>query len=102
MRDANAPSIFIDSLSPVAPWRAVNIAGGQPVELMDFISIIEDLVGRPAVKTMLPMQQGDVVDTFADASLLDALTGFRPSVTVETGVSAFVDWYRDWRETDIF
>lgn len=86
-----------DSLSPVAPWRSVNIAGGQPVELMDFITVIEELVGRPAVKNMLPMQQGDVVETFADAGLLEALTGFRPRIGTQQGVAAFVQWYRQWR-----
>lgn len=90
----------VDSLSAVAPWRSVNIAGGQPVELMDFINVIEGLVGRPAVKNMLPMQQGDVVETFADASLLEALTGFRPRIGVQQGVAAFVEWYREWRHSE--
>lgn len=88
----------VDSLSPVAPWRSVNIAGGQPVDLMHFITVIEELVGRPAVKNMLPMQQGDVVETFADASLLEALTGFRPRIGVQQGAAAFVEWYREWRQ----
>jgi UDP-glucuronate 4-epimerase len=86
----------VDSLSPVAPWRSVNIAGGQPIELMDFINVIEDLLGRPATRNMLPMQPGDVIETFADASLLKALTGFRPSIGTEVGVAAFVQWYRAW------
>ena len=59
-----------DSLSPVAPWRAVNIAGGQPVWLMPFIETIERHLGKPANKVMLPMQKGDVTETYADASLL--------------------------------
>lgn len=82
-----------DSLSPVAPWRVVNIAGGQPVELLDFISTVETALGRKAQKTMLEMQQGDVVATFADASLLKALTGFVPQIGIDQGVRAFVDWY---------
>jgi len=82
-----------DSLSPVAPFRVVNIAGGQPVELLDFITIIEEALGKTAQKNMLEMQQGDVVATFADASLLNALTGFVPQIGIDGGVRAFVDWY---------
>jgi len=85
-----------DSLSPVAPWRVVNIAGGKPIGLMPFVETIERKLGRTAEKIMLPMQQGDVEETFADAGLLKALTGFQPEVDVETGVSAFVDWYRSY------
>ncbi|MCZ4347998.1 NAD-dependent epimerase/dehydratase family protein [Devosia neptuniae] len=86
----------LDSLSPVAPWRSVNIAGGQPVELMDFINLIEKAVGKAAIKNFLPMQQGDVVETFADSRLLQALTNFQPCTGVEQGVSTFVEWYQDW------
>ncbi|MFG1357414.1 NAD-dependent epimerase/dehydratase family protein [Xanthobacter pseudotagetidis] len=83
-----------DSLSPVAPWRAVNIGGGQPVGLLDFVEAIEAAVGRPAEKLMLPMQPGDVRETFADPRLLEALTGYRPQTPLSTGVPAFVAWYR--------
>jgi len=86
----------VDSLSTVAPWRVVNIAGGQPVGLMPFIETIERKLGKEAQKIMLPMQQGDVVATYGDAGLLQALTGFKPSIPVETGVAAFVDWYREY------
>lgn len=94
-----APVEFVggaDSLSPVAPWRSVNIAGGQPVGLLSFIETIESAVGKEANKVMLPMQQGDVSETFADPALLAALTSFVPRTDVETGVSAFVEWYREW------
>jgi UDP-glucuronate 4-epimerase len=84
-----------DSLSPVAPWRAVNIGGGRPVGLMPFIETIERHLGKPASKVMLPMQKGDVAETFADSSLLAALTGFAPTTTVDEGVKALVDWYRN-------
>lgn len=84
-----------DTLSPVAPWRVVNIAGGNPVGLMDFVAAIETALGRPAEKILLPMQPGDVRETFADYRLLQALTGYRPSTPVEAGVPAFVDWYRE-------
>lgn len=86
-----------DSLSPVAPWRAVNIAGGRPVELMDFIETIEQVLGKKAEKRMLDMQPGDVVQTHADAGLLETLTGYRVQTDIETGIKAFVDWYRAWR-----
>ncbi|WP_196259681.1 NAD-dependent epimerase/dehydratase family protein [Pelagibacterium limicola] len=86
-----------DSLSPVAPWRVVNIAGGQPVRLMTFIQAIEAALGRSAEKIMLPMQQGDVVATFADPSLLKALTGFVPEKGIEETVGAFVKWYRAYK-----
>jgi UDP-glucuronate 4-epimerase len=83
-----------DSLSPVAPWRVVNIAGGMPVRLTDFIGAIEDSLGKKAVKNILPMQKGDVTETFADPGLLRALTGFAPSTPVAVWVQEFVDWYR--------
>jgi UDP-glucuronate 4-epimerase len=83
-----------DSLSPVAPWRVVNIAGGQPAGLLEFVEAIEGALGRPAEKIMLPMQPGDVRETYADHRLLEALTGFRPSIPIGVGVPAFVDWYR--------
>lgn len=87
-----------DSLSPVAPYRVVNIAGGHPVELMDFIRTVESCVGRRARLDMLPMQAGDVPLTAADPSLLRALTGYVPSTPIADGVAAFVDWYRDYHE----
>ena len=84
----------IDSLSAVAPWRSVNIAGGRPVELMAFIDTIEAALGRPAQRVMLPMQQGDMVETMADPSLLEALVGALPQTDLAQGVGAFIDWYR--------
>ncbi len=83
-----------DTLSPVAPWRVVNIGFGQPVRLTEFIDEIERALGRSAQRTLLPMQPGDVPQTFADSTLLFALTGYRPSTPVRSGVQAFVDWYR--------
>jgi UDP-glucuronate 4-epimerase len=86
----------MDSLSPVAPWRVVNIAGGQPVQLMDYIAAIEAALGKEAKKHMLPMQPGDVRETHAAPDLLRALTGYVPETKVEIGVQHFVDWYRDY------
>ncbi|MBC8008390.1 MAG: NAD-dependent epimerase [Prolixibacteraceae bacterium] len=85
-----------DSLSPAAAYRVVNIGGGSPVQLSAFIEAIEAKLGKKATKNLMPMQQGDVADTFANADLLEKLTGYRPSTTVEEGVGAFVDWYREY------
>lgn len=86
-----------DSLSPVAPWRSVNIAGGQPVELMDFIAAIEAALDLVAEKRLLPMQAGDVTATEADAGLLAALIGSVPQTGIAEGVKDFVAWYREWQ-----
>ncbi|WP_313811142.1 NAD-dependent epimerase/dehydratase family protein [Glutamicibacter sp.] len=88
----------LDSISPVAPWRVVNIAGGQPVPLMSFITAIENALGVEAKKTMLPMQAGDVTDTLASPELLEALTGFIPNTPLEEGISNFVDWYQEYHD----
>jgi len=82
-----------DSLSPVAPWRSVNIGGGQPVGLLPFVETVERALGRAAKKNMLPMQQGDVQQTHAAPALLRALTGYAPKTNIEDGVAAFIDWY---------
>ena len=83
-----------DSLSPVAPFRVVNIGNGAPVGLLDFIAEIERAVGRPIARNAMDMQPGEVLRTWADASLLEALTGFRPSTPVSMGVPQFVAWFR--------
>ncbi len=89
------PVAAIDSLSPAAPYRVVNIGGGQPVGLLDFIDAMERALGRKAEKRMLPMQKGDVRSTTAAPDLLEALTGYKPSTPVEEGVRRFVAWYLD-------
>ena len=86
-----------DTLSPAAPWRLVNIAGGHTTELMDFVETIERCVGKKAIRNMLPMQKGDVPATYADYRLLEQLTGFRPSTPVSVGVENFVHWYQNQR-----
>ena len=91
---AGRPVARNDTLSPDAPYRVVNIAGGRPVGLLDFVGVVEQALGRTARRESLPMQPGDMPVTCADTSLLEALTGFRPNITVEDGVRAFVDWYR--------
>ncbi|MEZ5755538.1 MAG: NAD-dependent epimerase/dehydratase family protein [Paracoccaceae bacterium] len=83
-----------DSLSPVAPCRIVNIGNGAPVGLMDFVQAVEAALGMEARKTFLPMQPGDVPATWADATLIEALTGPLPRTDIREGVQRFVDWYR--------
>lgn len=85
-----------DSLSPVAPYRVVNIGNSQSVQLMDFIKAIEDKTGITTEKNFMDMQPGDVPSTWADASLLMRLTGYTPQTQVQDGVAQFVDWYRDY------
>ncbi|MEL7092762.1 MAG: NAD-dependent epimerase/dehydratase family protein [Pseudomonadota bacterium] len=85
-----------DSLSPAAPHRVVNIGNGAPVGLMDFVSAIETACGVQAQKTFHPMQPGDIPATWADTTLLEALTGNRPTTPLQAGVDAFVTWYRDY------
>jgi UDP-glucuronate 4-epimerase len=92
--DSARTSDALDSLSPAAPFRVVNIGRGKPVPLLDFIAAIEKKLGKPAKRKLLPMQQGDVADTFASADLLEKLTGYRPVTTIDAGIGAFVDWYR--------
>ena len=85
-----------DSLSPVAPWRVVNIGNGAPVGLMEFVQAVEAAVGRPATRNFLPMQPGDVPATWADSTLIEALTGPLPRTDIRDGVRRFVDWYRNF------
>ena len=92
--EARQEPIKGDSLSPVAPWRAVNIGNGDTVELMDYIKALEAALGIEAKKNMMDMQQGDVPATLASNDLLKALTGFAPSTSVKDGVAAFVKWYK--------
>lgn len=91
-----APMLVGDSLSPVAPYRVVNIGNAAPVVLMDFIAAIEAALGQTAQKTFLPMQPGDVPATWADTGLLTQLIGPMPRTDLATGVAAFVAWYRDY------
>ncbi|MCY3879212.1 MAG: NAD-dependent epimerase/dehydratase family protein [Rhodobacteraceae bacterium] len=85
-----------DSLSPVAPWRAVNIGNSKPVKLLDFIAAIEEAVEHKAATNLLPMQPGDMRMTWADTSLLANLTGHRQNTPITTGVKSFVSWYREY------
>lgn len=85
-----------DPASSAAPYRVYNIGNNRPVELMRYIQVLEQCLGREAEKNLLPMQQGDVPDTWADAEELVRDVGYRPDTPVEEGVQRFVAWYRDY------
>ncbi len=79
-----------------APYRIYNIGNNRPVNLMQFIGVLERCLGRKASLNLLPMQPGDVPVTAADISALKASTGFAPSTPIETGLARFVEWYREY------
>jgi UDP-glucuronate 4-epimerase len=88
------PVVEGDSLSPVAPFRIVNIGNSCKVRLEDFIDAIEAATGRQALRIYVDMQPGDVPATWADCTLLERLTGYRPATDMRLGVARFVDWFR--------
>ena len=88
-----AQAIEGDSLSPVAPWRVVNIGNSDKVRLLDFIDAIEQCLGQKAIRNHLPIQPGDVPASWADTQLLQRLTGYKPATGFQQGVQAFVRWY---------
>ena len=85
-----------DTLSPVAPYRVVNIGNGEKVRLLDFIEAIEAETGRKAVRNFMDMQPGDVPATWADSNLLQTLTGYRPQTSYRAGVAKFVQWFCEY------
>lgn len=85
-----------DSLSPVAPFRIVNIGNSDKVRLLDFVDAIEDCLGKKAIRNYMEMQKGDVPATWADANLLQSLTGYRPQTDFRDGIARFVEWFRDY------
>ena len=88
-----------DNLSPAAPYRVVNIGNSDKVRLLDFVEAIEDCLNRKAIRNDMPMQMGDVPATWADAALLQRLTGYRPQTDVRDGIARFVAWFRDYYQT---
>ena len=90
--DPNAP----DPAGSAAPWRVFNIGAGRPVALLDYVAAIEEALGVEAERELLPMQPGDVPDTFADTSELERIVGYRPTTPVREGVRRMVEWYRDY------
>lgn len=85
-----------DSLSPVAPYRVVNVGNSEKVRLLDFIEAIEDALGKKAKRNYMGMQQGDVHATWANADLLHRLTGYKPHTDFKDGIVHFVKWFRDY------
>ncbi len=96
VRPANGVVPEGDSLSPVAPWRVVNIGNSDKVRLLDFIDAIEDCLGQKATRNYMDMQMGDVPATWANAELLQTLTGYRPQTDFRDGIARFVEWYREY------
>jgi UDP-glucuronate 4-epimerase len=88
-----------DSLSPVAPFRIVNIGNSDKVRLLDFIEEIEKQLGISAIRNYLPMQLGDVPAMWADATILQELTGYKPRTSYQEGIAEFVSWYRNYYQT---
>lgn len=85
-----------DSLSPAAPYRVVNIGNSEKVRLLDFVDAIETCLGKQAIRNYMDMQMGDVPATWADAELLQHLTGYRPQTDFNDGIARFVSWFRDY------
>jgi UDP-glucuronate 4-epimerase len=85
-----------NAASSTAPYRVYNIGNHQPVELAHYIEVLEAKLGKQAEKILLPLQPGDVPDTYADVEELARDTGYSPATSVETGIGRFVDWYRDF------
>ena len=95
-RPANGVVSDGDSLSPVAPFRVVNIGNSDKVRLLDFVDAIEDCLGKKAIRNYMEMQTGDVPATWANADLLQSLTGYRPATDFRDGIHKFVTWFRDY------
>jgi UDP-glucuronate 4-epimerase len=85
-----------DSATSFAPYKLYNIGNNQPVELMHFIEVLEEKLGKKAIKNLMPIQEGDVPETFADVNDLIQDVGFKPATAIETGIGKFVEWYRTY------
>ena len=85
-----------DSASSYSPYKIYNIGNNQPVPLLDFIATLEKLIGKPAIKNMLPMQPGDVLETYADINALKEDIGYQANTSIEYGLSEFINWYKSF------
>ena len=85
-----------DPATSFAPYRVFNIGNNKPVELLKFIEVLEEKIGKKVIKNFMPIQPGDVPETFADIDALEKEIGFRPSTSIEEGIEKFVDWYMDY------
>jgi len=89
-----------DPATSIAPWRVYNIGNNEPVELMRYIEVIEQCLGKTADKNLLPLQAGDVPDTYADVAALIHDVDYKPDTPIETGIKRFIDWYKDYYNVD--
>ncbi len=87
-----------DPGTSTAPWRIYNIGNNRPVELINYIDVLEKCLGKKAEKNLLPLQPGDVPDTYADVEDLMQDTGYKPSTTIDEGIKKFVEWYLEYHE----
>jgi UDP-glucuronate 4-epimerase len=85
-----------DPATSSAPYRIFNIGHNEPVELLKFVEVLEQTLGKTATKNLVPIQPGDVPETYADISRLEAAVGFRPRTSIEVGLAKFVEWYREY------
>jgi len=96
LKNPNWSSDKPDPGSSSAPWRIYNLGNSSPVELMDYVDALESALGKVSAKELLPMQAGDVPDTYADMANTIEEFHYKPSTTIEYGVAKFVDWYREY------
>ena len=101
MPDKNWSGFTPDPASSFAPYRVYNIGNNKPVELLQFIETIELKIGKKAIKNFLPLQDGDVPETYADVDDLMRDIDFRPATPIEVGVAKFVDWYKEYYQIKI-
>jgi UDP-glucuronate 4-epimerase len=88
-----------DAGSSIAPWLIFNIGNNNPVDLMDYIEALENALGKKAEKIFLPLQPGDVPDTYADVNDLVDQFNYKPSTTVDEGIAQFTRWYLEYYES---
>jgi UDP-glucuronate 4-epimerase len=91
------PTDAPDPATSQAPWHVYNIGNSHPVEVTEVVRLIEEAIGKPARRELLPMQPGDVAQTYADAADLERAVGFRPKTPIEEGIRRFVDWFLQFR-----
>jgi len=92
----NWDALHPDPASSAAPYRIYNIGNNQPVELVRFIEVLEEKLGKKAIKNFLPLQAGDVTETYADISAIQRDIGFKPATSIEEGIGKFVKWYKEY------
>ena len=94
--DNNWDSHLPNPSTSLAPWRVYNIGNSHPVELMAYIAAIEKTLGKKAIKELLPLQPGDILDTHANVNDLIEQFDYKPTTTIQDGIDRFVHWYRNY------